>query len=287
MTDPVTIAPRRMNFDDALAEVPRHFAGDGDVMTSHLWALLSAIFPEGEDEFVASVRHYRDQIDDPGLRRRVAGFIGQEAQHSRAHTALNDRLEQLGYPMERIIALNHRMNRISARFTSPEQELAFTVVFEHFTALLAEMVFRDPDLRASLGDSVVRDLLLWHAYEELEHKSVAFDVYRQVVGDEKTRITTMRLVRWSMPLWALALVYQAFRYDPAARGRGAFRRIGRWFRTYPLFSREMRDAIRDFERIDFHPDQRDTRELLATWRERLFGDTGLVTSHQVSAARSA
>jgi predicted metal-dependent hydrolase len=75
------VPTRRMDFEPSFADVPRHFAGDGDLISSHLTAALSSVFPDGEDFFVRSVRHYRDRVDDPALKRDVAGFIGQEAVH--------------------------------------------------------------------------------------------------------------------------------------------------------------------------------------------------------------
>ena len=80
------VPTRRMAFEDGFADVPRHFAKDGDLIGSHLAAALSAVFPDGEDFFVRSVRHFRDQITDPELKRQVGGFIGQEAMHGRQHT---------------------------------------------------------------------------------------------------------------------------------------------------------------------------------------------------------
>src|SRR5207302_9953995 len=93
-----TVPTRRIPFEDSLQDLPRHFADDGDLILSHLAAALSAVFPDGEDFFVRSVRHFRDQVSDPALKRQVAGFIGQEAMHGREHRALNDRLDALGYP---------------------------------------------------------------------------------------------------------------------------------------------------------------------------------------------
>src|SRR5688500_8076173 len=95
-----SIPTRRISFEASLQEVPRHFAADGDLILSHVAAALSAVFPDGEDFFVRSVRHYRGQIQDPELKRQVAGFIGQEAMHGREHRAFNDRLAELGYPVK-------------------------------------------------------------------------------------------------------------------------------------------------------------------------------------------
>src|SRR4051812_37064071 len=95
------IPTRRMAFEESFAHVPKHFSVDEDLILSHLAASLSSEFHDGEDFFVRSVRNYRDQIDDPELKREVAGFIGQEAMHGREHRSFNDRLDQLGYPTKR------------------------------------------------------------------------------------------------------------------------------------------------------------------------------------------
>src|SRR5438874_7265449 len=95
-----TVPTRRISFEESLQDLRTHFAADGDLILSHLAAAMSAVFPDGEDFFVRSVRHFRDQITDPVLKRQVAGFIGQEAMHGREHRALNDRLDELGYPVK-------------------------------------------------------------------------------------------------------------------------------------------------------------------------------------------
>jgi hypothetical protein len=92
------VPTRRVSFDEALQEVPRYFAQDGDLISGHLIAALSSVFPEGEDFFVRSVRDVRSQLEDPELKRQVAGFIGQESIHGREHRAFNERLAELGYP---------------------------------------------------------------------------------------------------------------------------------------------------------------------------------------------
>ena len=96
------VPTRRVSFAQGLQEMPKHFAEDGDIISSHAIATLSALFPDGEDFFVKTVRHYRDQITDPDLKRQVNGFIGQEAMHGREHRMLNERFAELGYSTERI-----------------------------------------------------------------------------------------------------------------------------------------------------------------------------------------
>src|SRR5947209_20407206 len=113
------VPTRRMSFEDSLQDLPRHFADDGDLVLSHLAAALSAVFPDGEDFFVRSVRHFRDGVADPALKRQVAGFIGQEAMHGREHRVLNDRLDALRYPTTRVERLVERGLRIRERVFTP------------------------------------------------------------------------------------------------------------------------------------------------------------------------
>src|SRR6476469_608908 len=188
------IPTRRISFEESLQSVPRHFAADGDLLHSHVAASLSAVFPDGEDFFVKSVRHYRSEITDPVLKRQVAGFIGQEAMHGREHRAFNDRLDELGYPVKRFERITKKGLAIRERLLSPKSNLAATAALEHFTATLAELVLTDEDTRNSFGHEQGRNLFVWHALEESEHKAVAFDVYKAVGGSERVRVFTMNLL---------------------------------------------------------------------------------------------
>ena len=42
--------------------------------------------------------------------------------------------------------------------------------------------------------------------------------------------------------------------------------------------------LRDYDRPDFHPDDRDTTELVARWREELFGEHGRLNDRLRTAA---
>ena len=81
-------------FDD----LPKHFAADGDIVMSHVLAVLSSVFPDGEDYFVRSVRGGPRPDRRSGAAEDVEGFIGQESMHGREHRVLNERLAELGYP---------------------------------------------------------------------------------------------------------------------------------------------------------------------------------------------
>ncbi|ASF07676.1 hypothetical protein NBRGN_034_00200 [Nocardia brasiliensis NBRC 14402] len=257
----------------------KYYAG-GDMVFSHFIAGLSAGFPPGEESFIRSVRRFADQITDPVLKERVSGFIGQEATHGREHRRLNDRLVEMGYPIEWLDAPSvvERQKRFEQRIPA-HLHLAATAAAEHYTAVLAERVLSSPEIQALAGDEEVRNLLNWHAFEELEHKSVAFDVYRAVGGTETMRILTMAtLVALTVPFTAVGLTMSLSR-DPDAR-RYPLSLVKEAFTLFrgPVFRGLGRELVL-YLRPGFHPDDIDSRELLQRWQQELFGAEGSLVGH--------
>ncbi len=281
---PRSIPTRRMRFEPAFADVPRHFAQDGDLISSHVIAALSAVFPDGEDFFVRSVRRFRDQVTDPAMKRQVAGFIGQEAVHGREHRAFNDRLAELGYPTKQVERITRVGLKARERVLTPKSNLAATAALEHFTATLAELVLADQEVRDSFGHEAVRGLFVWHALEESEHKAVAFDVYKAVGGSERTRVWTMRFLRFGFVVGMTIQVLASLLFDRATFQRGRLGQSWRQFRQSKVASKELWQALKDYDRPDFHPDDRDTTELVANWREELFGEHGRLNDKLAAAS---
>jgi uncharacterized protein len=284
MTPQRTVPTRRISFEESLQDLPKHYAADGDLIQSHIAANLSSVFPDGEDFFVRSVRHFRDQITDPELKRQVGGFIGQEAMHGRQHRAFNDRLDELGYPVKRFERLTKKGLAIRERFLPPASNLAATAALEHFTATLAELVLSSDETRNLFGHDEVRNLFLWHALEESEHKAVAFDVYKAIGGTERMRVWTMKLLRFGFVVGMTLQVIIAMLGDRATYRPRILLRSLRKVRRSPIMRRELWDQLRDYDRPDFHPDDRDTTELVTYWREQLFGEHGTLNEKLVSPA---
>jgi predicted metal-dependent hydrolase len=272
-----------MSFEESIRELPKHFTRDGDLISSHVIMVLSSVFPDGEDFFVRSVRHFRDQIEDPALKHQVAGFIGQEAMHGREHRVFNDRLAELGYPTKSYEKFTRVGLRLRERLLPPKSNLAATAALEHFTATLAELVMKSEEIRDSMGDDAVRDLFLWHALEESEHKAVAFDVYKAVGGSERMRVWTMNFFRFGFVLGMSAQVVLSLLRDRDAYRRGTLRESWRRLRTSPILDPALWAQLKDYNRPDFHPDDSDTTELVETWREELFGERGRLNDKLVGA----
>lgn len=280
------IRVRRIRFRyDTLASGPaaapkRHYV-QGDLVMSHVVAVLSALFPEGEDFFVRSVRHYADQISDPALSTAIAGFTGQELTHGRQHRELNDRLAQMGYPTRRVDRRTRTGLARLQRWTVPRYRLAVTAALEHYTATLAETLLSDPVARDVLGDSEVRSVLLWHALEESEHKAVAFDTYRAVGGTERMRILAMVITSFGFLgvvalHTTLSMLADRATYHPVRLIRSLAA-----LRHSPFLTRSVMRRLRDYTRIGFHPDDHDNTALLAEWVPRLFGEQGSLTDRLV------
>ena len=264
-----TIQVRRPGIAYAEDATPKYFVAD-DIARSHVAAMLSAVFPEGEDFFVRSVRNYRDQITDPVLKEQVKGFIGQEALHGREHRAFNQRLQELGYPTRFTDKRVKIGLGIFSKIAPKRTQLAFTAGLEHYTATLAEALLRDDAARAEFTTDEIRTLFTWHALEETEHKSVAFDVFQHVCGDQGVRVRTMYGIHVGFLLGMVLQVGVSLAFDRDARRHPikTLRSLRR-LRTHVFFQRDVQQRLRDYHRADFHPDDHDTVELLDHWRQEL------------------
>jgi len=277
-SDDRVIKTRRIKFNYPTGSMEKHYV-QGDLVMSHVVAVLSAMFPEGEDFFVRSVRHFADDITDPTLRQQVAGFTGQEVTHGREHRELNDRLQEMGYPTRRVDRDVKRGLAMQMRLFGPHYNLATTAALEHYTATLAEVLLTDPRAQELLGDGEVRSLLLWHALEESEHRAVAFDVFRATGGSERTRIWAMR--RTTLFFMLSTIIHTVFSmlgdratYNPirTAKSLAALRHS-------PFLKRSVIHRLRAYNRPGFHPDDFDNTEILDTWTAELFGKQGQLADH--------
>jgi predicted metal-dependent hydrolase len=140
-------------------------------------------------------------------------------------------------------------------------------------------------VRGMFGHQEVKNLFLWHALEESEHKAVAFDVYKAVGGTERMRVVTMNILRFAFVAGMTLQVFVSLLGDRATYRRGNLRQSLRRFLKSPVMRRELWNQLRDYNRADFHPDDRDTTALVEQWRTELFGEHGTLNDKlAVSAA---
>lgn len=258
------IVVRQVAHDWTGRQLPRHFVGD-DLLMSHLAAVFSSVFPEGEAFFIRSVRHHRHEITDPALAAQVKAFVGQEAVHAREHRALNQRLQRLGYPTHHLDRRAHWGLRVVERVLPPSVRLAATAALEHVTATLADAILGSEEIRDLFLDDQVRDLVVWHAVEEAEHRAVAFDVYQQVVGKEWLRTWTLRVVVWTSGLDMLTALLTSLALDPDGRSPRKLWASWRRLRSSPFAHQGFRSSLVAYTHPGFHPHQHGSPRLLETW----------------------
>lgn len=103
-----------------------------------------------------SVRNYRDQIDDPVLKKQVLGFIGQEAMHTREHIEYNDLLQEAGLPAHKLDKRLWAILNFGRKILPHSYQLAVTVCLEHYTAMLAGCCWRTHRVSAGRSKAIRR-----------------------------------------------------------------------------------------------------------------------------------
>ncbi|TGK07591.1 metal-dependent hydrolase [Leptospira semungkisensis] len=198
---------RKMDFE-GLDQLSDYYVA-GNSFITHTVNAYHVIFPEGERFFIKSVKAFADQVTDPDLQSRIKGFIGQEVQHGKEHEKALEMLEKQGRPVSRILKF---YAKTAYGFFWPVLEfifgkklkLAVTAGLEHYTASLGEV-----SLKYNLHDQAegeMRNLLLWHACEEIEHKSVAYDVLQTISKSYVLRI--FGFIVASVMFWGYAFTLQ-------------------------------------------------------------------------------
>jgi uncharacterized protein len=258
----LTITPRDRKFDRGALK--KRLWHGGRVEATAIYNALSATFPAGEAYFVESVRRFRDGAP-PKLASEIKAFTTQEAIHSREHDAFNRRASDAGYDLTK---LEERVEyRLSiSRQRPPIVSLAATMALEHFTAILAHQLLKNPS-HLKDADPEAADLWRWHACEEIEHKGVAYDTWLHATRDWGAR------KRWKVKALVMLYVTRNFLVDrtlgslelmrqDGVTGLRAWSKLLWYVWVYPGMFRKIAGAWLHFFMPGFHPWKIDDRDLL-------------------------
>lgn len=235
------------------------------VHLSHFMNTMSIVFPVGERFFIQSVRNYRDQITDAELQKAVTGFIGQEAMHGREHEEYNEALYARAPSAKKFEDHIARLLAWTQKKLPKSAQLSATIALEHFTAIMADALLKNPEMLEGT-DPRFAALWRWHALEETEHKSVAFDVWETVMGRGPRAYIerTGGLVLATAIFW-----YKIFpTYVRILRDEGKLGDLKGWkiWFDYSLgrvgFLRKLMLPWADYFRPNFHPWDHDNRHFL-------------------------
>jgi uncharacterized protein len=173
----LVLEPRDVHFDWTglpLSWIP------GQPHASHIINVLHLLLPEGERWFAKTFSQALPYITDERLRDDVTGFIAQESIHAEAHQGVLDYFAEHGLDTTRYIRhlewiFRHLLGETATRGELAEH-VATVAAIEHFTAVLGHWVLNASELDDAHAHPVMLDLLRWHGAEEVEHRSVAYDL---------------------------------------------------------------------------------------------------------------
>ncbi len=242
---------------DLTTPFPARWNG-GDAFRSAFFSALSMSFPVGEQYFMDSVRAGLKNLPDADRQRlapEVQGFVGQEATHRRIHALFNGQLEKLGLDNELERRATKRLRDNAHR--DVRVHVAATAATEHLTAMFADWMFRHPEALEG-AEPRLQTLWMWHAAEESEHCSTAFDIYTALQGSLEWRV---RLLRYITLTFAMDITRQTIRnlwHDGSLFKWSTWRSAGKLLFAKDGMIRGNSAMWRAYMEPGFHPRQQDT-----------------------------
>ncbi len=192
----ITVRDLRFSFDD-----PIDFDVSDEELSEMLPLLgLSLALPYLEPYLIRTMKSALKEITDPQVAEDARRFSAQEGHHYRNHAVLNDKLRAKfdDATAEKIRAIESELSEDYRRFSQTESlrfNVAYAEGFEAMTcagALAAAETGGLGDDRALPGGEV----WAWHLAEEIEHRTVAFDVFDHLVGSYFYRIAAGAWSQW-------------------------------------------------------------------------------------------
>jgi predicted metal-dependent hydrolase len=220
---PVQIQARKVHFD--LSGVPLEWI-PGHPVASTMINLFNVVLPAGEHWFVRTFNEALPLVKDPALADAMRGFIGQEATHAAAHDdVVRDFLVRNGVdPAPLLDSINYIFEKSLAPTPSADpqrqlnnlcERLWLIAAIEHYTAVLGDFALNSTwdDFGA---DPTMVDLFRWHGSEEVEHRSVAYDVARYFHHSYSARIRAMVVAANAILVFFQRGTWYLLKSDPAS-----------------------------------------------------------------------
>jgi uncharacterized protein len=221
---------RKARFD--WSNTPLHWVPD-DPFSTHTLNVMHLLLPAGERWFIQVITEAEPLVDDAELKAAIKPFIQQEAWHARAHQMVLQHLAEQGidttpYTDKLEKWLSTLGNRhpgwpwvLQRRWLYGR--LAVAAALEPFNAVLGQWVIQNRGLEYAGADQTMLDLLRWHGAEEIEHRSLVFDVYQNVSGSYALRALTMLSAAPIFVLWWIAGVRFLMAQDPTVSAKPRWR----------------------------------------------------------------
>ena len=141
--------------------------------------------PYFERYLIATMRRARPHVKDPELAQDMTRIIGQEAHHAKNFVRINELLAQR-YP--KVARLDEEAKTYFARHAevdSLKKLVGFTAGYETFTFLAGLIILDNFHEWLEDADPVMKAMWVWHQVEEVEHGSVAFNLYKHLFPEDE------------------------------------------------------------------------------------------------------
>ncbi len=257
--DKSDITVRKVNFDFpddialyAIPKLPR---------VSLFIAAFSMTMPYLEPYLIRMMLKAADKVEDEKLLEDMKRFSQQEGNHYRNHARLNAIIRDKfsDSVAEELLSIESELKDDYDRFLK-EKPLRFNLAYaEGFEAMTCAAALASAQRPASLDDAVSKgwdELLDWHGLEEIEHRTVAFDVFDHVIGGYFYRVfqglkSQAHYLYYIHRFYRVMLKAEGFRmypYIPFFILAGGFRYINTLFPWYNPANYKIPDSLN--ERLD-------------------------------------
>lgn len=187
------IQPRKVKFE--WQETPIDWVPN-QAFVSYFINEINLILPAGEFWFCRLYNKVFTQITDEKLKADVQAFIRQEAMHAQAHRSANElylakrhidtqrNLAVMDFVFTQLLA-DQPLGKDLPKMLEKQWDLfriGIIATLEHMTCVLGKYALYNEYWEELGADPNMLDLIKWHGAEEIEHRSVAFDLYRHLGG---------------------------------------------------------------------------------------------------------
>ncbi len=269
---------------------PRRITYDYQSLTSPMWTprrpefscaanSVSLMMPIIEPYFVRSARRALPLLSS-SLVPLATGYLEQEAEHLRQHRLFNQLLVD-NYP-----SLRHteRFMKRAYRWLEDHRSLEFSCAFAAVSETMAYSAARwAAERRTELfgrADEVAATLFLWHLAEEVEHKSAAFEIHRQLVAAEGRPVLARCRLLGAMALaLGLVVLFVVWGTTVMLWGEHRFHHPIAWYRLTRwslVFAFELLSNLTLSLLPGFHPDDLADPLFYEVWLREFDADTGSI-----------
>lgn len=165
---------------------------------------LSLGMPYGEPYVMKAVRDALTDVEDPALRLEANAYLDQEREHAKQHRRFNELLVAHHPALRHVERWIRWSYGFLARRASRKFAIAYAAGFEATAFAAARWMDAHRHELFRGADPEPATLILWHLAEEVEHKTVAHDVWAAVDGS-RVRYPAAMATCFAMLVWFIFL----------------------------------------------------------------------------------